>query len=121
MLYFCYSCYGLAGTRTHDLASTLEVGPGGARSSGETASNNYNLRSVLTIAFQFTFENHFREMWHLWLASTYGVLWHLFRGLPWLLPHLVWAPRLGQNHHLVLLRLLHWPDRFPGATVHTLE
>ncbi|KAJ4979548.1 hypothetical protein NE237_010328 [Protea cynaroides] len=61
MLYFCYSCYGPAGTRTLDLASTLEVGPGGARSSGETASNNYNLRSVLTLAFQFTFENHFRE------------------------------------------------------------
>ncbi|XP_042489481.1 homeobox-leucine zipper protein HOX32 [Macadamia integrifolia] len=52
---------GPAATRTLDLASTLEVGPGGARSSGETASNNYNLRSVLTIAFQFTFENHFRE------------------------------------------------------------
>ncbi|XP_043700867.1 homeobox-leucine zipper protein HOX32-like [Telopea speciosissima] len=52
---------GPAATRTLDLASTLEVGPGGARSSGETASNSYNLRSVLTIAFQFTFENHFRE------------------------------------------------------------
>ncbi|KAJ4982380.1 hypothetical protein NE237_033217 [Protea cynaroides] len=52
---------GPAATRTLDLASTLEVGPGGARSAGETPSNSYNLRSVLTIAFQFTFENHFRE------------------------------------------------------------
>ncbi|KAA8514839.1 hypothetical protein F0562_018018 [Nyssa sinensis] len=47
-------------TRTLDLASTLEVGPGGARPSGE-ADISYNLRSVLTIAFQFTFENHFRD------------------------------------------------------------
>lgn len=43
------------------MASTLEVGPGGARSAGEADLNSYNLRSVLTIAFQFTFENHFRD------------------------------------------------------------
>ncbi|XP_077253799.1 homeobox-leucine zipper protein HOX32-like [Tasmannia lanceolata] len=49
-----------AGSRTLDLASALE-GPGGARPTGETASNGYNLRSVLTIAFQFTFENHLRD------------------------------------------------------------
>ncbi|XP_077243850.1 homeobox-leucine zipper family protein / lipid-binding START domain-containing protein [Tasmannia lanceolata] len=49
-----------AATRTLDLASALE-GPGGARPAGETASNAYNLRSVLTIAFQFTYENHLRE------------------------------------------------------------
>ncbi|XP_038970519.1 homeobox-leucine zipper protein HOX32-like [Phoenix dactylifera] len=48
--------------RTLDLASTLEVGSGAAaRSSGENSSNTYNLRSVLTIAFQFTYENHLRE------------------------------------------------------------
>ncbi|XP_010923678.1 homeobox-leucine zipper protein HOX32 [Elaeis guineensis] len=48
--------------RTLDLASTLEVGSGAAaRSSSENASNTYNLRSVLTIAFQFTYENHLRE------------------------------------------------------------
>ncbi|XP_043689596.1 homeobox-leucine zipper protein HOX32-like isoform X2 [Telopea speciosissima] len=52
---------GPAATRTLDLASTLEVGPGGARSVGETSSNKYNLRSILTIEFQFTFENHLRE------------------------------------------------------------
>lgn len=51
---------GPGATRTLDLASTLEVG-GGARSTGESDSKNYNLRSVLTIAFQFTFENHYRD------------------------------------------------------------
>ena len=51
-----------AATRTLDLASTLEVGPGAAaRTASDGASNAYNLRSVLTIAFQFTFENHLRE------------------------------------------------------------
>lgn len=52
---------GPAATRTLDLASTLEVGAGGARPDGEADPNSYNLRSVLTIAFQFTFENHLRE------------------------------------------------------------
>ncbi|KAL5977387.1 Homeobox-leucine zipper protein hox32 [Asimina triloba] len=45
-------------TRTLDLASALE---GGTRSSSENAPNAYNLRSVLTIAFQFTYENHLRD------------------------------------------------------------
>jgi hypothetical protein len=45
-------------SRTLDL---LE-GSSNARPSGEGAgSNGYNLRSVLTIAFQFTFENHLRD------------------------------------------------------------
>uniref|UniRef100_A0ACD5ZY60 Uncharacterized protein n=1 Tax=Avena sativa TaxID=4498 RepID=A0ACD5ZY60_AVESA len=45
-------------TRTLDLASSLEVGSGGAlRGSGDAT----NTRSVLTIAFQFSFENHLRE------------------------------------------------------------
>lgn len=52
---------GPGATRTLDLASTLEVGTGGARSTAEADAKNYNLRSVLTIAFQFTFENHYRE------------------------------------------------------------
>ncbi|KAE9591586.1 hypothetical protein Lal_00038919 [Lupinus albus] len=47
-----------ATTRTLDLASTLEVGSGITRPAGEA---DYNLRSVLTIAFQFTFENHLRD------------------------------------------------------------
>ncbi|XP_021657818.2 homeobox-leucine zipper protein ATHB-14-like isoform X2 [Hevea brasiliensis] len=52
---------GPAPTRTLDLASTLEVGAGCARPSTEADTNNYNLRSVLTIAFQFTFDNHLRD------------------------------------------------------------
>ncbi|CAL9137850.1 unnamed protein product [Musa acuminata var. zebrina] len=51
-----------ATTRTLDLASMLEIGSGAtARSVNETASSTYNLRSVLTIAFQFTYENHLRD------------------------------------------------------------
>ncbi|GAV67248.1 Homeobox domain-containing protein/START domain-containing protein/MEKHLA domain-containing protein [Cephalotus follicularis] len=52
---------GPAATRTLDLASALEVGSGGARPAGETDLNSCNLRSVLTIAFQFTFENHLQD------------------------------------------------------------
>ncbi|XP_037443286.1 homeobox-leucine zipper protein HOX32-like [Triticum dicoccoides] len=47
-------------TRTLDLASTLEVGPGGTRAPSD-ASSTSNTRSVLTIAFQFSYENHLRE------------------------------------------------------------
>ncbi|XP_047311017.1 homeobox-leucine zipper protein ATHB-14-like [Impatiens glandulifera] len=50
-----------ATSRTLDLASTLEVGSGMARRASETDPNSYNLRSVLTIAFQFSFENHLRD------------------------------------------------------------
>ncbi|QHN81605.1 Homeobox-leucine zipper protein [Arachis hypogaea] len=46
-------------TRTLDLASKLEVGSGNIRATGE--ADDYNLRSVLTIAFQFTCENHLRD------------------------------------------------------------
>ncbi|GMH01417.1 hypothetical protein Nepgr_003256 [Nepenthes gracilis] len=52
---------GPRASRTLDLASTLEVGGGTARQSGEGNSSGYNLRSVLTVAFQFTFESHFRD------------------------------------------------------------
>ncbi|KAF1895242.1 hypothetical protein Lal_00043887 [Lupinus albus] len=45
-------------TRTLDLTSTLEVGSGNNHPAGEP---DYSLRSVLTIAFQFTFENHLRD------------------------------------------------------------
>lgn len=48
-------------TRTLDLASALEVGHGGARAGGEADTTGQNLRSVLTIAFQFTFEHHYQE------------------------------------------------------------
>jgi homeobox-leucine zipper protein len=47
-------------SRTLDLTSTLE-GSSNARAAGEGDANGYNLRSVLTIAFQFTFENHLRD------------------------------------------------------------
>uniref|UniRef100_A0A0D6QX06 Homeobox domain-containing protein n=1 Tax=Araucaria cunninghamii TaxID=56994 RepID=A0A0D6QX06_ARACU len=47
--------------RTLDLASALEVGPTGTRPSSDYGGNSNNLRSVLTIAFQFTYENHTRE------------------------------------------------------------
>lgn len=46
--------------RTLDLASALEVGSTGTRTSGDSGTNS-NLRSVLTIAFQFTYESHMRE------------------------------------------------------------
>ncbi|KAG8365663.1 hypothetical protein BUALT_Bualt18G0129800 [Buddleja alternifolia] len=52
---------GPTSTRTLDLASALEVGPGGTRPHGEIDTSSQNLRSVLTIAFQFTFENHYQE------------------------------------------------------------
>ncbi|KAK4488118.1 hypothetical protein RD792_003860 [Penstemon davidsonii] len=52
---------GHASTRTLDLASSLEVGPGGSRLAGEVDTSNQNLRSVLTIAFQFTFEHHYQD------------------------------------------------------------
>ncbi|XP_038703529.1 homeobox-leucine zipper protein ATHB-14-like [Tripterygium wilfordii] len=52
---------GAAASRTLDLASTLEVGAGGVRPANETDLSNYNLRSVLTIAFQFTFESHLQD------------------------------------------------------------
>ena len=47
--------------RTLDLASALEVGPTGARPPGDYGGNSSNLRSVLTIAFQFTYESHLQE------------------------------------------------------------
>ncbi|KAF8394998.1 hypothetical protein HHK36_018937 [Tetracentron sinense] len=46
--------------RTLDLASSLEVGSATNRAAGDT-SPSYNKRSVLTIAFQFPFENHLQD------------------------------------------------------------
>lgn len=48
-------------TRTLDLASALEVGSGGALRGSGDSSGGCSTRSVLTIAFQFSFENHLRE------------------------------------------------------------
>ena len=44
-----------------DLASNIEVGSAGARASGDYGDIPYNLRSVLTIAFQFTYQNHVQD------------------------------------------------------------
>ncbi|KAJ4837847.1 Homeobox-leucine zipper protein ATHB-14 [Turnera subulata] len=46
---------------TLGLASTLEIESGGTRPPSEVDTSSYNLRSVVTIAFQFTFENHLRD------------------------------------------------------------
>ncbi|XP_027086123.1 homeobox-leucine zipper protein REVOLUTA [Coffea eugenioides] len=46
--------------RTLDLTSSLEVGPASATTAAD-ASSCYNARSVLTIAFQFPFENNLQE------------------------------------------------------------
>ncbi|KAK8961552.1 Homeobox-leucine zipper protein HOX32 [Platanthera guangdongensis] len=52
----------LSATRTLDLASALDIGGGSTgRAASDALSNTGNSRSVLTIAFQFTFENHLRE------------------------------------------------------------
>jgi homeobox-leucine zipper protein len=48
-------------TRTLDLASVLEVGPGGALHGSKDMPGMGNERSVLTIAFQFSFEDHLCE------------------------------------------------------------
>ena len=47
--------------RTLDLASALEVGSAGAQASGDCGDSPYNLRSVLTIDFQFTYQNHVQD------------------------------------------------------------
>ncbi|CBI36079.3 unnamed protein product, partial [Vitis vinifera] len=47
--------------RTLDLASALEIGPAGNRSSNDYSVNGGNTRSVMTIAFEFAFESHLQE------------------------------------------------------------
>ncbi|XP_057976689.1 homeobox-leucine zipper protein ATHB-15 [Malania oleifera] len=46
--------------RTLDLASALEIGPGN-RTSTDYTGNGANMRSVMTIAFEFAFESHLQE------------------------------------------------------------
>uniref|UniRef100_A0A7N0RFV9 Uncharacterized protein n=1 Tax=Kalanchoe fedtschenkoi TaxID=63787 RepID=A0A7N0RFV9_KALFE len=48
-------------TRTLDLASALEVHTTGAQAAGGSGANHFKHRAVLTMAFQFTFENHLRD------------------------------------------------------------
>ncbi|KAF8400883.1 hypothetical protein HHK36_014186 [Tetracentron sinense] len=47
--------------RTLDLASALEIGPAGNRTSADYSGNHGCMRSVMTIAFQFSFESHLQE------------------------------------------------------------
>ena len=47
--------------RTLDLASALEVGPSGNKSSTDNSASGSNMRSVMTIAFQFAFESHLQD------------------------------------------------------------
>lgn len=47
--------------RTLDLASALEVGPAGNKTSGDNVSNGGSKKSVMTIAFQFAFEMHLQD------------------------------------------------------------
>ncbi|KAI8031004.1 Homeobox-leucine zipper protein ATHB-15 [Camellia lanceoleosa] len=47
--------------RTLDLASALEIGPAGNKESNDCAGISGSTRSVMTIAFEFVFENHMQE------------------------------------------------------------
>ncbi|RZC83609.1 hypothetical protein C5167_046394 [Papaver somniferum] len=51
----------LTAHRTLDLASSLEVGPSTNRGAGDASPGTHNMRSVLTIAFQFPFESHLQD------------------------------------------------------------
>ncbi|KAL8153346.1 hypothetical protein V2J09_011106 [Rumex salicifolius] len=48
-------------TRTLDLASALDVGPAGNRSTNDKSIGDGSVRSVMSIAFQFAFESHLQE------------------------------------------------------------
>ena len=46
---------------TLDLASALEIGPAGNKASNDFSANSGCMRSVMTIAFEFSFESHMQE------------------------------------------------------------
>lgn len=50
-----------AANRTLDLASTLEIGLNGSTRNANDNINSTGTRSVLTLAFQFAYENHLRD------------------------------------------------------------
>ena len=60
-IWVCIMQDGSSPNRKLDLASAFEIGSVGTRISVDYGGNNSTFRSVLTIAFQFTFENHLRE------------------------------------------------------------
>ncbi|KAJ8431705.1 hypothetical protein Cgig2_005212 [Carnegiea gigantea] len=47
--------------RTLDLAFALEVGPFGNKSSTDNSASGSNIKSVMTIAFQFAFQSHLQD------------------------------------------------------------
>ncbi|KAJ8755728.1 hypothetical protein K2173_024272 [Erythroxylum novogranatense] len=47
--------------RTLDLASALDIGPAGSKTSSDYPTNSSCMRSVMTIAFEFAFESHMQE------------------------------------------------------------
>lgn len=52
---------GVSSGRTLDLASSLDVGSAAPQASGDASPDDCNLRSVLTIAFQFPYEMHLQD------------------------------------------------------------
>jgi homeobox-leucine zipper protein len=52
---------GVPSGRTLDLASSLEVGSTTQQASADASQDECNLRSVLTIAFQFPYEMHLQD------------------------------------------------------------
>lgn len=109
---------GPAASRTLDLASALEVGSGGARPAGGTELNNYNSRSVLTIAFQFTFENHMRDnvaaMARQYVRSVVGSVQRVAMAIApsRLSPHAGPKPLPGSPEALTLARWISRSYRF---------
>lgn len=57
----CETQDGLSTNRTLDLASSLETGSASNRTGGNASPSDGSLRSVLTIAFQFPYENHLQD------------------------------------------------------------
>lgn len=52
---------GSSPNRTLDLASSLEIGQVGNKISANFSGNSGNMRSVMTIAFQFAFESQLQQ------------------------------------------------------------
>ncbi|KZV14686.1 homeobox-leucine zipper protein ATHB-14-like [Dorcoceras hygrometricum] len=103
-------------TRTLDLASAL----GGARCAGEGDLSSQNLRSVLTIAFQFTFESHYQDsvaaMARQYVRSIVGSVQRVAMAIApsRLSSHLVPKPLPGSPEAVILARWI-----FRGYCMHT--
>ena len=94
--------------RTLDLASALEVGSAKARASGYCGDSPYNMRSVLTISFQFTYQNHVQDnvaaMAHQYVRHVRASVQRFFIALDPSLqsPHLGPRPPPGTQKALTL-------------------